>query len=97
MARRPLGAARRTAAGRHYAGQRQIAGDRGDAPGRHPCSVAGAMRQLLGVVPPTEFWKASVSAGDAGALGYLAELVTTARRQGMGPGDFGLRRVTVNG
>ena len=51
-------------------------------------------------MPPDE---ALDSLGQGGATllltcpSYLAELVTAARRRGMGPGDFRLRRVTVGG
>jgi phenylacetate-coenzyme A ligase PaaK-like adenylate-forming protein len=64
------------------------------------CRLAGAMGRLLGVVPPTD---ALESLGQGGATllltcpSYLAELVTAARSEGMGPADFRLRRVTVGG
>jgi len=64
------------------------------------CRLAGAMCRLLGILPPDE---ALDSLGQGGATllltvpSYLAELVTAARRRGMGPGDFRLRRVTVGG
>ena len=51
-------------------------------------------------MPPDE---ALESLGQGGATvlltcpSYLAELVNTARRRGLGPGDFRLRRVTVGG
>jgi phenylacetate-CoA ligase len=64
------------------------------------CRLAGAGCRLLGVVSPDD---ALDSLGDGGATllstypSYLAELVTAARRRGMGPADFQLRRVTVGG
>jgi phenylacetate-CoA ligase len=64
------------------------------------CRLAGAMCRLLGILPPDE---ALDSLGQGGATllltvpSYLAELVTAARRRGMGPGDFQLRRITVGG
>ena len=64
------------------------------------CRLAGAMCRLLGILPPDE---ALDSLGQGGATqlltcpSYLAELVAAARRRGMGPADFRLRRVTVGG
>jgi phenylacetate-CoA ligase len=64
------------------------------------CRLTGAGCRPLGIVPPEE---ALESLGQGGATvlltcpSYLAELVTTARRRGLGPGDFRLRRVTVGG
>jgi len=64
------------------------------------CRLAGAGCRLLGIVSPDE---ALDSFGGGGATvlstypSYLGELVTAARRRGMGPGDFQLRRVTVGG
>jgi phenylacetate-CoA ligase len=64
------------------------------------CRLAGAMCRLLGILAPDE---ALDSLGQGGATllltcpSYLAELVTAARRRGMGPADFRLRRVTVGG
>jgi phenylacetate-CoA ligase len=64
------------------------------------CRLTGAGCRLLGVVSPDD---ALDSLGDGGTTllstypSYLAELVTAARRRGMGPADFGLRRVTVGG
>src|ERR1022692_5251173 len=65
-----------------------------------PCRLAGAGCRLLGIVSPDE---ALDSFGGGGATvlstypSYLGELVTAARRRGMGPDDFQLRRVTVGG
>ena len=64
------------------------------------CRLAGAGCRPLGIVPPDE---ALESLGQGGATvlltcpSYLAELVNTARRRDLGPGDFLLRRVTVGG
>jgi phenylacetate-coenzyme A ligase PaaK-like adenylate-forming protein len=64
------------------------------------CRLAGVGCRLLGIVSPDE---ALDSLGQGGATllstcpSYLAELVTAARRRGMGPGDFQLRRVVVSG
>jgi phenylacetate-CoA ligase len=64
------------------------------------CRLAGAGCRLLGIVSPDE---ALDTFGGGGATilstypSYLAELVTAARRRGMGPGDFRLRRITVGG
>jgi phenylacetate-CoA ligase len=64
------------------------------------CRLAGAGCRLLGIVPPDE---ALDSLGEGGATvlstspSYLAELVTAARRRGMGPGDFRLRSIGVGG
>jgi phenylacetate-coenzyme A ligase PaaK-like adenylate-forming protein len=64
------------------------------------CRLAGALCRLLGILPPDEALD-SLSQGEATLLltvpSYLAELVTAARRRGLGPGDFRLRRVTVGG
>jgi phenylacetate-CoA ligase len=64
------------------------------------CRLARTGCDLLGVVSPDE---ALDSLGHSGATllstypSYLAELVTAARRRGLGPGDFRLRRVNVGG
>src|ERR1022692_3462285 len=64
------------------------------------CRLAGAGCRLLGIVSPDE---ALDSFGGGGATvlstypSSLGELVTAARRRGMGPDDFQLRRVTVGG
>jgi len=64
------------------------------------CRLAGAGCRLLGIVSPDEALD-SLSQGAATLLStcpsYLAELVTAARRRGMGPGDFQLRHVGVSG
>jgi phenylacetate-CoA ligase len=64
------------------------------------CRLAGAGCRLLGIVPPDDGLDA-LTEGAATILftcpSYLAELVTAARRRGLGPADFRLRRVTVGG
>ncbi len=64
------------------------------------CRLAGAGCRLLGIVAPDEALD-SLAEGRATLLStcpsYLAELVTAARRRGMGPGDFHLRRIAVGG
>jgi len=62
--------------------------------------LAGTGCRLLGIVPPDDALDA-LAGGGATLLftypSYLAELVTCARRRGMGPGDFRLRRASVGG
>jgi phenylacetate-coenzyme A ligase PaaK-like adenylate-forming protein len=64
------------------------------------CRLAGAGYRPLGIVPP-EVALDSLPEGGATILltcpSYLAELVTAARRRGMGAGDFRLRRLVVGG
>jgi len=64
------------------------------------CRLAGAGCRLLGIVSPDEALD-NLHEGGATLLStypsYLAELVTAARRRGMGLADFKLRRVTVGG
>ena len=58
------------------------------------------MLRLLGIVPP-DVALDSLAEGGATLLStypsYLAELVSAARRRGLGPVDFALRRVNVGG
>ena len=64
------------------------------------CRLARTGCDLLGVVSPDE---ALDSLGESGATllstypSYLAELVTAARRRGLGPDAFRLRRINVGG
>lgn len=64
------------------------------------CRLVGAACRVLGTVPPDD---ALDSLGERGATlltatpSYLAELETAARRRGMGPSDFQLRRIDVGG
>ncbi len=64
------------------------------------CRLVGAGCRLLGIVPP-DMALDSLAGGGATLLltcpSYLAELVTAARRRGMGPADFRLRRVNSGG
>ena len=64
------------------------------------CRLVGVGCRLLGIAPPDQ---ALDGLGEHGTTllstspSYLAELVTVARRRGMGPGDFHLRRIIVGG
>lgn len=64
------------------------------------CRLVGAGCRVLGIVPPDE---ALDSLGEGGSTllstcpSYLGELVVAARRRGMGPADFKLRRIDVGG
>jgi phenylacetate-CoA ligase len=64
------------------------------------CRLVGASCRLLGIVPPDE---ALDGLADGGATmlatgpSYLARLVVAARRRGMGPADFRLRRIDAGG
>lgn len=64
------------------------------------CRLAGVGCRLLGIVSPDEALD-GLCEGGATLLStcpsYLAQLVTAARRRGMGPDDFRLRRVAVGG
>ena len=64
------------------------------------CRLVGAGCRVLGIVPPDEALD-GLSDGGATLLAtnpsYLAELETAARRRGMGPSDFRLRRIDVGG
>jgi phenylacetate-CoA ligase len=64
------------------------------------CRLAGAGCRPLGLVPP-EAALDNLTQGGATILlsvpSYLAELVTAARRAGLGAGDFRLRRLVVGG
>jgi phenylacetate-coenzyme A ligase PaaK-like adenylate-forming protein len=64
------------------------------------CRLVGAGWRPLGIVPP-EVSLDSLAEGGATILltcpSYLAELVTAARRLGVGAGDFRLRRLVVGG
>ncbi|MFL6137751.1 MAG: phenylacetate--CoA ligase family protein [Frankiaceae bacterium] len=64
------------------------------------CRLVGACSRVLGIVPPDEALDALAEGGATILLtnpSYLAELIVAARRRGMGPGDFSLRRVDVGG
>jgi phenylacetate-CoA ligase len=64
------------------------------------CGLIGAGCRVLGVIPPDE---ALDGLGEGGVTllsatpSYLGDMVTAARRRGLGPADFRLRRVDVGG
>ncbi|MDQ3896670.1 MAG: AMP-binding protein [Actinomycetota bacterium] len=64
------------------------------------CRLTGTGCRLLGIVPPDDALD-RLAEGRATVLStcpsYLGELVTAARRRGMGPSDFHLRRIIVGG
>jgi phenylacetate-CoA ligase len=64
------------------------------------CRLAGAGCRVLGIVPADDALDA-LSGGGSTLLAtypsYLAQLVVAARRRGMGPADFTLRRIQVGG
>jgi phenylacetate-coenzyme A ligase PaaK-like adenylate-forming protein len=64
------------------------------------CRLAGAGCRPLGIVPPEAALEGLAEGGATILLtcpSYLAELVTAARRRGVGAGDFRLRRIVVGG
>jgi len=67
------------------------------------CRLVGARSRMLGVVPAEESLDSLLGAGDAAPTllttypSYLAELVRAARRRGVGPDDFRLRRIDCGG
>jgi phenylacetate-coenzyme A ligase PaaK-like adenylate-forming protein len=65
------------------------------------CRMVGAGCRILGIVPPDEALDSMAGSDGATILttwpSYLAELVVAARRRGMGPDDFRLRRLQVGG
>jgi phenylacetate-CoA ligase len=64
------------------------------------CRLVGAGCRVLGIVPPDEALDALASGGAtllAAGPSYLAQLVVAARRRGMGPDDFRLRRIDAGG
>jgi phenylacetate-coenzyme A ligase PaaK-like adenylate-forming protein len=64
------------------------------------CRLVGACCRVLGVVPPDEALDGLAEGGATILLtnpSYLAQLVVAARRRGMGPADFRLRRIDVGG
>lgn len=64
------------------------------------CRLVGSGCRVLGMVPPDESLD-SLTEGRSTLLStcpsYLGELVTAARRRGMGPNDFQLRRIDLGG
>jgi phenylacetate-coenzyme A ligase PaaK-like adenylate-forming protein len=64
------------------------------------CRLVGAGCRVLGVVPPDDALDALADGGStlmATNPSYLGELVNAARRRGMGPADFRLRRIDAGG
>lgn len=64
------------------------------------CRLAGARCRVLGIVPPDEALDSLVAGGVtllAAPPSYLAEMVVAARRRGLGPNDFQLRRIDAGG
>jgi phenylacetate-coenzyme A ligase PaaK-like adenylate-forming protein len=68
------------------------------------CRLVGARSRALGLVPPDQSLDSLLDHGDGDAatiLGtypsYLARLISDARRRGLGPDDFALRRIDVAG
>ena len=64
------------------------------------CRLVGAACRVLGIVSPDEALDCLAERGAtqlATVPSYLAELEVAARRRGMGPGDFRLRRIDVGG
>ena len=67
------------------------------------CRLVGARSRPLGIVPPADSLDSLVSGGERSPTllatypSYLAELVKAARRRGLGPDDFRLRRIDCGG
>lgn len=67
------------------------------------CRLVGARSRMLGVVPVEESLNGLLGAGAAAPTllatypSYLAQLVVAARRRGLGPDDFRLRRIDCAG
>lgn len=67
------------------------------------CRLVGARARVLGVIPPEESVDSLISGGDEAPTllsvypSYLARLVKVARRRGLGPRDFRLRRIDCGG
>lgn len=67
------------------------------------CRLVGARTRVLGVIPPDESLDSLLSGGDEAPTllsvypSYLAQLVQAARKRGLGPRDFRLRRVDCGG
>ena len=67
------------------------------------CRLAGARTLVLGIIPPDESLDSLISDSyEAPTLlstypSYLAQLVKAARRRGLGPRDFRLRRIDCGG
>lgn len=64
------------------------------------CRLVGSGCRVLGIVPPDEALDSLTEGGVtllATVPSYLAELVVAARRRGLGPADFRLRRIDGGG
>ncbi|MEA2193319.1 MAG: hypothetical protein QOI73_3440 [Solirubrobacteraceae bacterium] len=67
------------------------------------CRLVGARTRPLGLVPAAESLDSLLTGGDRAPTllatypSYLAQLVRLARRQGLGPEDFNLRRIDCGG
>jgi phenylacetate-CoA ligase len=67
------------------------------------CRLARARSRVMGVVPPDESVDSLLEGGDDAPTllntypSYLAELTKAARRRGLGPDDFNLRRIDCGG
>lgn len=65
------------------------------------CRLAGATCHVLGLIPARESVRNLIGPFPPTLLttypSYLAEMVEAARRMGLGPGDFGLRRIDCGG
>ena len=67
------------------------------------CRHVGARTRPLGLIPAEESLDSLLTGGDSAPSllatypSYLAELVWAARRRGLGPGDFRLRRIDCGG
>ncbi|HLI09351.1 MAG TPA: AMP-binding protein [Ktedonobacteraceae bacterium] len=67
------------------------------------CRLAGARVRVLGIIPPEESVDSLLGGGDEAPTllstypSYLAQLVKAARRRGLGPNDFKLRRIDCGG
>ncbi len=67
------------------------------------CRLVGARTRVLGIIPPEESLNSLLTGGDEAPTllstypSYLAQLVQAARKRGLGPDDFHLRRVDCGG
>ncbi|MFL6163020.1 MAG: phenylacetate--CoA ligase family protein [Jatrophihabitantaceae bacterium] len=64
------------------------------------CRLAGVGCRVLGIVPPDEALDGLVDGGAtlmSAPPSYLAEMLVAARRRGLGPADFRLRRIDAGG
>jgi len=67
------------------------------------CCLAQARVRMLGIIPPDESLDSLLSGGDEAPTllttypSYLAQMIQAARRRGLGPRDFRLRRIDCGG